>query len=55
MHCSNNQRIFRIEEVPGSGLERTELGVFTNRGGHPLAERLDVSKTGGETHGKLEL
>eukprot|EP01052_Picozoa_sp_SAG31_P009570 SAG31_NODE_505_length_14757_cov_20.172943_15_plen_1119_part_00 len=44
--------VYQIEEVPGTGLERTAIGILAegSTGRHPLAERLDLTKTGAGTH-----
>eukprot|EP01052_Picozoa_sp_SAG31_P025049 SAG31_NODE_2171_length_6265_cov_3.765326_5_plen_89_part_00 len=36
--------------MPGSGLQRTALGILAEGTSHPLAERLDLTRTGAGSH-----
>ena len=42
--------VYSIEEVPGDGLQRTDLAILAPHSHHVLADRIDVSKQGAGVH-----
>ena len=42
--------VYSIEEVPGDGLQRTDLAIQAPHSHHVLADRIDVSKQGAGVH-----
>ena len=42
--------VYSVEEVPGDGLERTDLAIEAPHSHHVLADRIDVTKEGAGVH-----
>ena len=42
--------VYSVEEVPGDGLQRTDLAIEAPHSHHVLADRIDVTKEGAGVH-----